>query len=115
MKKILFLCKINECYGFQQYSYSRKSSGLFNSTQFVSSALNAAGFNSKVVDVIDNNDIDREVSLFKPDIVVIEALWVVPSKFDVLKKLHPNVHWFVHLHSHIPFLSIEGIAIEWLF
>jgi hypothetical protein len=54
------------------------------------------------------------VTAFRPDIVIIEALWVVPEKFDVLKRLHPNVNWFVHLHSHIPFLALEGIAMDWV-
>ena len=29
-------------------------------------------------------------------------------------KLHPKVKWCVHLHSNIPFLALEGIAIEWI-
>jgi len=77
--------------------------------------LNSIGVPSKLVDVVDNNDIDREVSLFKPTMVIIEALWVVPEKFDVLSKLHPNVKWVVRLHSKLPFLSGEGNAMDWIF
>jgi hypothetical protein len=77
-------------------------------------SLAARGVHAKIVEVNDNNDIDREVTAFKANIVVIEALWVVPSKFNELKPLHPKVKWFVHLHSHIPFLALEGIAMEWL-
>jgi hypothetical protein len=76
--------------------------------------LSASGFSSKVVDVTDNNDIDREVTKFNADVVIIEALWVVPDKFDILKKLHPNVKWIVRVHSEIPFLAQEGIAIDWI-
>lgn len=112
-KKILFICKKNECYGF--ISYTRRSSGLYNSTRFISESLVGHNVDSKIIEVTDNNDIDREVREFNPDIVVIEALWVVPSKFDILKKLHPKVRWYVHLHSHIPFLALEGIAIEWFY
>lgn len=114
MKKVLFICKKNQAYtGRDSYgpnAYTRRSSGLFNSTSFVAQAVNGV-----VVEVVDNNDIDREVSKHKPDYVVIEALWVVPSKFTVLKKLHPTVSWFVHLHSNMPFLALEGVAIEWLY
>lgn len=130
--KILFICKKNETYGFT--TYSKHSSGLWNSTRFVAEALNILSFErhldlsdakchvggrpfqapAGVVEVIDNNDIDRVVSEHKPDIVVIEALWVIPEKFDILKKLHPRVKWFVHLHSHIPFLALEGVAMYWL-
>jgi hypothetical protein len=66
------------------------------------------------VQVIDNNGIDREVNLFKPDIVIIEAVWVVPEKFDVLVKLHPNVKWIIRGHSNVPFLAGEGNAINWI-
>jgi hypothetical protein len=67
-----------------------------------------------MVVVNDNNDIDREVTLHKPTHVIIEALWVVPSKFEVLSKLHPNVKWVIRLHSEIPFLANEGMAMNWI-
>lgn len=110
--RILFITKQNESYGTQ--TYDRKSSGLFNSTRFIVEALQYKGIDAKIVIVDDNNSIDREVSCFRPDVVVIEALWIVPEKFDILKKLHPKVKWFCHLHSNVPFLSLEGIAIEWI-
>jgi hypothetical protein len=55
------------------------------------------------------------VTKFKPTHVIIEALWVVPQKFEVLTKLHPNVQWIIRLHSDISFLANEGIAIEWIY
>ena len=39
----------------------------------------------------------------------------MPEKFDVLKQLHPGVQWIVRLHSDIPFLAGEGIAVDWIF
>jgi len=110
--KLLFLLKRFTSYGHYGYSVA---SGLFNSAKFVVDMLNAAGVEAKLVSVTDNNDIDREVAAYKPTDVLIEALWVVPEKFDVLKKLHPGVRWIVRLHSDIPFLASEGIAIEWIF
>lgn len=110
--KILFICKINTCYSF--VSYTRRSSGLYNSTRFIVEGLVKKGVDAKIIEVRDNNDIDREVTAFKPDVVIIEALWVVPEKFPVLQKLHPKVKWFVHLHSHMPFIALEGIAMEWI-
>lgn len=111
--RVLFICKKNLNYNF--VSYTRRSSGLWNSTQFIVKGLKERGVHAEIIEVHDNNDIDKEVRKFKPDMVVIEALWVVPEKFDILKRLHENVKWFVHLHSHIPFLALEGIAIEWLY
>ena len=86
--------------------------GMYNSVTFISEMLNNLGIVSKVVIVIDNNAIDREVALFKPTDVFIEGMWVVSEKFDVLKKLHPKVNWVVRCHSEIPFLAGEGNAIE---
>ena len=110
--KLLFVLKKGSGYG--PYSYCR-ASGLFNSALFVVNMLNAAGVDTALVSVTDNNDIDREVARNKPDVVLIEALWVVPEKFDILKKLHPSVRWIVRLHSDIPFLSGEGVACDWIF
>jgi len=76
--------------------------------------LVAAGVDSQVEVVTDNNDIDRVVTLHKPTYVIIEALWVVPAKFEVLCKLHPKVMWIIRLHSNFPFLANEGIAFQWI-
>jgi len=72
------------------------------------------GAEAKTVEVVDNNFIDREVHRFKPTHVFIEALWVVPEKFDVLIPLHPTVQWHVRLHSNTPFIANEGMAMEWI-
>lgn len=108
---VLFLTKKRHSYG--RYGYV--STGLRNSAQLVVDMLVANGIAAQLVSVADNNDIDREVTKYRPDVVVIEALWVVPEKFKVLHKLHPNVKWIIRGHSDIPFLANEGIAIDWLF
>jgi hypothetical protein len=46
--------------------------------------------------------------------VIIEALWVTPAKFSILQKLHPSVKWIVRLHSEMPFMAGEGIAMDWI-
>jgi hypothetical protein len=90
------------------------SSGLLNSAQFAAEMLAKHGFHVSLVEVSDNNDIDREVKKFRPDVVIVEALWVIPSKFTVLQKLHPDVTWVIRVHSEAAFLAQEGIAISWL-
>jgi hypothetical protein len=77
--------------------------------------LNHNGVEAKLANVVDANSIDREVTLYKPTYVVIEALWVTPEKMEVLTKLHPKVKWIIRLHSEIPFLAGEGIAREWIY
>lgn len=90
------------------------SSGLLNSAMYVKDMLISNRYECKLIEVVDNNDIDREVTQYKPDIVIIEALWVVPEKFEILQKLHPNIKWIIRIHSKLPFLSGEGIAMEWI-
>lgn len=105
--KILFICK-------QRPARYGASYGLLNSCRFLCNALIELGAEAKLVEVIDNNSIDKEVHKFKPTHVFIEALWVVPDKFDVLIPLHPTVQWHVRLHSNTPFIANEGIAMEWI-
>lgn len=106
---ILFILKKNAGYGCYH-----GATGLHNSAKFVVDMLLDAGVAARLAEAIDNNCIDRLVTEYKPDTVIIEALWVVPEKFDILKQLHPSVRWIVRLHSDIPFLAGEGIAIEWI-
>jgi hypothetical protein len=70
-------------------------------------------YTAEIIQVVDNNSIDKEVTRFKPDVVIIEAFWVVPEKFDVLTKLHPKVKWVIRNHSKASFLANEGIGFDW--
>lgn len=119
--RVLFVLKFREIADKEGNSYSNSglSSGLYNSARMVKEMLDIHGLagkkvEAKLVQVIDNNGIDREVSLFKPDVVIIEALWVVPEKFDVLARLHPDVKWIIRGHSNVPFLAGEGNAFSWI-
>lgn len=111
-KKILFILKKRIIYGDD--TYTTLNSGLFNSATFVNKMLNDNNVESNLVDVIDNNQIDKFVTQYRPDVVIIEALWVTPSKFDELIKRHPKVKWVIRIHSEIPFIANEGIALEWI-
>ena len=113
---VLFILKNRKYQYGDNPSYTElKSSGLRNSAQFVHDMLVEAGYDSNIVEVVDNNDIDRAMKTYTPSHVVVEALWVVPEKFALLQKLHPKVKWIVRVHSEVPFLSNEGIAVEWIF
>lgn len=115
MKKILFILKERQDYGQDPISGQKNfATGLLNSTQYVVDMLNRNGIESKLVVVVDNNSIDKEVTDYQPTDVIIEALWVVPTKFDILSKLHPNVKWYIHIHSDLPFIANEGVALEWI-
>jgi hypothetical protein len=112
--RTLFILRRRQDYDTILHSKLSLSTGLYNSANYVSDMMNENHRDAKVVVVVDNNSIDREVTLYRPTHVVIEALWVVPTKFDVLMRLHPDVQWIIRLHSEVPFLSNEGIAFDWI-
>ena len=112
--KVLFILKRREDYNPIQHSPKGLSTGLFNSATFMQNMLNNLGIEAVLEVAIDNNDIDRLVTLHKPTHVIIEALWVVPTKFAVLIPLHPTVNWIIRLHSEMPFMAGEGIAMDWV-
>ncbi|VVC06381.1 Uncharacterised protein [uncultured archaeon] len=116
--RILFILKKRDfdygSFSRDVFSADKPTSGLYNSAYFAEKMLLDSGILCKLVEVTDNNFIDKEVHHFKPTHVIIEGLWVVPEKFEILRKLHPHVKWIVRIHSEIPFLSMEGIAIDWI-
>lgn len=112
--KILFLLKRRHDYNIEKHVNINMSTGLYNSAAYMNNMLNDCGIQSDIKVLVDNNEIDKCVFQYKPTHVVIEALWVTPTKFAILTKLHPNVKWIIRLHSEIPFLSHEGMAFDWL-
>lgn len=110
--KVLFICRRAD-YHFG-HRCKTKTTGLRTSAGMCSRTLEAAGVPSKLVIVNDSNDIDREVTSYRPSHVILEALWVPPDKFADLIPLHPEVRWMVRLHSEVPFLAHEGIATDWI-
>ncbi len=89
--------------------------GLRNSVAYVVDLLQTLGIEAAFERLDDDNSIDRAVTQFQPTHAIIEALWVRPEKLKLLTRLHPQIRWNVRMHSEVPFLSNEGIAIEWIF
>ena len=107
MKKILFILK-------ERHYGPKPSYGLINSASHVAEFLEHERFNCKVVTVVDSNSIDKEVSLFKPDVVILEALWCPTYKLKELIEIkrHKHIDWVVRIHSDIGFLSCETQALQ---
>ncbi len=103
--KVLILTK-------ERLDYAGNTIGLANSADFLTIGLNSLGYETKTVKVVDGNAIDKELVAFKPKVCVLEALWTTPTKLEELTTLHPEVAFIVRVHSNIPFLSMEGTAIE---
>lgn len=112
--KVLFILKRREDFNPIMHSPKGLSTGLYNSASFMADMLNKNGIESILEVAIDSNCIDKLVTKHKPTHVVIEALWTIPSKFAILSKLHPEVKWIIRLHSEMPFMAGEGMAMDWL-
>lgn len=100
---------------FYDYDGQRQvSNGLQTSAMFVVDLLLSEGHRAKLVQAIDGNCIDRLVTENPPVRVVIEAIWVTPTKMAELQRLHPKIKWTVRIHSETPFIAQEGVAVEWV-
>lgn len=110
--KILFLIKQKQGQSLYTNPTNRKP-GLHNSINSLVTALVKHGINAILRDVPDRNGIHGVVCEVRPDVVVIEAYWVTPGKLQLLKVLHPNVHWIIRNHSEVPFLAEEGNSGTW--
>ena len=108
--RVLFLIK--KFYDY--YGPHHVSNGLRTSALLVVEMLNRQGFDVVLAEAIDGNSIDALVFKYRPDRVVIEAIWVTPAKMAELQRLWPDVNWTVRVHSELPFLAAEGCAINWL-
>jgi hypothetical protein len=112
--RVLFVLKYREqYYDYNDYGSGFLHSGLYNSASFVDRFLNSVRVPSRLVHVADNNVIHKEIVEFNANVVIIEAFWVVPEKFDELQKVCPNVKFIIRNHSKAPFLANEGIAFDW--
>ena len=108
--KVLFICK-KRSNNIKGYGF-----GLGNSASFVSRMLQDNKIKSDVALALDANYIDRIVTEYDPNIVILEAIWVTPAKMAELFsiKRHRERKWIVRVHSRISFLSYEGVAFPWL-
>jgi hypothetical protein len=112
MKKILFILK--------KRFYSNinvKSYGLINSSTHIANFLDTIiDVETKVVTVVDANGINKEVQEYKPDMVIIEALWVTGEKMKELIEIkkYKHIKWVVRIHSDIGYLSAETFALKYV-
>ena len=100
---------------FHIYNGDRQvSNGLRTSASLVVEMLESQGYDVHLAEAVDGNSIDALVAKYRPDRVVIEAIWVTPKKMAELQRLWPGVAWTVRVHSELAFLAGEGMAIGWL-
>lgn len=114
--RIAFLLRErNNYFTDEEYSYGYfLNSGLLNSATLVMEMLrDRLGYTATLEQLPDANYIDAFCARWNPDIVILEAYWVTPDKLRELVPLHPDVLWVVRNHSSIPFLSLEGVVMDW--
>jgi hypothetical protein len=115
MSRILFVLKRREDFDPDKHVEISQQCGLYNSIYYVHNMLLSQGFDSQLSICIDNNCINGYIYKFKPTHVIVEALWVVPSKIKLLQSMYPDIKWYIRLHSAIPFLSIESSqSMKWI-
>jgi hypothetical protein len=109
-KRILFLLKD------RHYSPSKGSYGLINSASQVAEFLTDLGNTCEVITVNDSNGIDKECFRFKPDVVILEALWVTAHKLHELMEIkrYHHIQWIIRVHSDIGYLSTETKGLKHL-
>lgn len=109
--KLLFLLKSNYNYG----SPANVKAGLFNSVRFLTESLYEDDPSLVIKTLIcqDGNSIDKEVHDFRPDICILDAIWVTPTKLAEVQNLHKSVIFIIRIHSKIPFLATEGMSLKW--
>ncbi len=113
MAKVLFLLKKNLKYGDQFTQISK--SGLLNSVRFLSESLKQnLGIETITEICVDGNEVNKFIHIHRPQYCMIDAIWVTPTKMAELSKLWPDVEFIIRVHSKIPFLSLEGVAVSWL-
>lgn len=114
MSRVLFILKRRNDYNAVVHSHIGMSTGLYNSAKFMNDMLLEQNIESHLEVVADYNKIDRQVWLYNPTHVILEAIWVVPQKITELQRLHPKVTWVIRVHSEMPFLAGEGNALDWI-
>lgn len=113
MQPRLLFCLRHRDQPWGSYGY-HLSSGLRNSVCFLVAMLKLIGIIAELVELIDSNFIDAAIAKFKPTHCIVEAFWVPPAKFAVLKKKWPLVTFMVRDHSETPFLANEGMTMQWI-
>lgn len=104
--KTLIVEKINHRY--KRLTNTAQNSGLSNCIDHI--VNNVTGMSRVSVDT--EQHLISYLSTFKPDKVIIEALWLTESFAEKLVNSFPKTKFFVHIHSNIPFLVAEGFAFQ---
>lgn len=125
MTKALFILKTRDPYGSdydQEFDYSsgysapaQGSSGMSVACQLIADMLIANGREAVLVTISNPEDLYSVLTTAgSVTDVFIEGLWLDPDMLaDLVTTFHP-VKWNIHLHSEVPFLATEGVAMDFV-
>ena len=88
MSRVLFILKRRPDYDPKVHTQLGLSTGLYNSAKFMNDMLLEQGIESHLEVVEDFNRIDRQVWLYRPTHVILEAIWVLPAKITELQRFY---------------------------
>lgn len=114
--KILFLLKQRFYTQSTAPELKNSSYGLINSSKQIANYLEKLGHECKLSQIVDGNSVDKELYNFKPQLVIIEALWLTGNKLKELMEIkrYKDIKWIIRVHSDIGFLAAETMATKYI-
>jgi hypothetical protein len=112
-KTILFLL-VNNISPTSKYGGTSRS-GLLNSATMTADQVTRYLHYKTIVEIVPNAEaIPAAINEYKPDVVILEAIWVSPGKVKDLLATYPEVVFVTRVHSEVPFLAHENNAISFI-
>lgn len=100
--QVLIVERINE--RFQAQTRTKQVTGLTNCIDHIVRGVNGV----KSIQVQNLGQMVEIISRYSPKKVIFEALVVSKQVIEQIRGAFPNIQIFVHVHSHLPFLTEEG-------
>lgn len=54
--------------------------------------------------------IEMAIQLYNPKNVLVQSVWISDEEMRRLSARYPHIHFFIHIHSNIPFLACEAYS-----
>lgn len=103
---VLLIEKTN--HRFKRLTKTRQTSGLTVCLDMIADSIDGV----TKISVDQTAQIDLAIQRFKPQKIIFQAIWITHDEIVRLQTKYPRKKFYVHLHSNIPFLSVEGYAFD---
>lgn len=102
--KVLLVEKINHKY--KRLNNSWQASGLSVCLKMIADSVQ--GVSRVEVDTVEH--IRNAIQMFRPEKVLIQSLWIDIESMRSLRTAFPQIRFYYHIHSNLPFLATEGYS-----